>query len=431
MDQVGGTFEITLEAYTDTVEVNPSGAYTILEGDPIEVGGVFKVLPGTVVQFSTANQITIDADGEYFGILGDVSLNLESASDLIIQPTVSTTEFAHTLGNKVYENTNHLGNVLTTISDRKLAYDDASNGTGVDYFIADVVSYSDYYPFGWVLPGRNGNATAYRYGYQGSEMDNEVKGSVSTQYTTYFRGLDTRVVRWWSVDPITHPHQTPYSVMNGNPIIYNDPFGDKVKYKDRASRREARRRRKTDEAFAEKLQGLKDDKRITYYLDHQKGSGRDLNVAIDEELEALKGKPLQRSPVVEWESQGEARSDLNRGNNGEDLTPMTPTRPRLSISRAGNTLPAINIAPIQMPPTNNPFIPVNNTPIWFMRNIPFNRSSDNISNSAQAELTLQPLADALINNPGVTLTIFGNTFADPTQNNASSPAWVNGQIMNY
>lgn len=55
----------------------------------------------------------------------------------------------------------------------------------MDYYVADVVSQSDYYPFGMLLPNTNIDPTTgevieednnYRYGFQGQEMDDEVKG---------------------------------------------------------------------------------------------------------------------------------------------------------------------------------------------------------------------------------------------------------------
>ena len=64
----------------------------------------------------------------------------------------------------------------------------------------------------------------YRYGYQGSEMDNEVKGE-GNSYTTEFRQLDPRLGRWLSTDPVLHPNQSPYCSMDNQPIIMRDPFG--------------------------------------------------------------------------------------------------------------------------------------------------------------------------------------------------------------
>jgi hypothetical protein len=68
--------------------------------------------------------------------------------------------FEHVSGFKRYELTNHLGNVLTTVSDRK--HYSALNGN-----TADIISAQDYYPFGSLMPGRNWNSGGYRYGFQG------------------------------------------------------------------------------------------------------------------------------------------------------------------------------------------------------------------------------------------------------------------------
>lgn len=69
----------------------------------------------------------------------------------------------------------------------------------------------------------------YRYGYQGSEKDDEVKGD-GNSYTTHFRQLDPRVGRWMSIDPKAKsmPWQSPYCSMDNNPILYNDVFGDSI-----------------------------------------------------------------------------------------------------------------------------------------------------------------------------------------------------------
>lgn len=64
----------------------------------------------------------------------------------------------------------------------------------------------------------------YRFGYQGSEKDNEVSGD-GNSYTTEFRQLDPRLGRWFSVDPVFQPWQSPYTSMDNNPIGLNDPMG--------------------------------------------------------------------------------------------------------------------------------------------------------------------------------------------------------------
>lgn len=69
-----------------------------------------------------------------------------------------------------------------------------------------------YYPFGMLLPGRHANTSDYRYGFQGQEMDNEIKGEGnSLNYT--FRMHDPRVGRFLSLDPLApeYPHNSPYA----------------------------------------------------------------------------------------------------------------------------------------------------------------------------------------------------------------------------
>lgn len=81
-----------------------------------------------------------------------------------------------TRGEKLFELSNHLGNVLVTTSDKKIGVDQNSDGN-VDYYNADVISSQDYAPFGSLMPGRKYSASnLYRYGFNGKERDQEVKG---------------------------------------------------------------------------------------------------------------------------------------------------------------------------------------------------------------------------------------------------------------
>ena len=51
-------------------------------------------------------------------------------------------------GNKYYELSNHLGNVLATVSDKKLGFVTTIGQTSAEGYTAQVQSASDYYPFG-------------------------------------------------------------------------------------------------------------------------------------------------------------------------------------------------------------------------------------------------------------------------------------------
>jgi RHS repeat-associated protein len=75
-------------------------------------------------------------------------------------------------------------------------------------------------PFGALLPGRNYSSDAYRFGFNGKENDNEVHGSVGTFQDYGMRAYDTRVGRFFSVDPIgkDYPWYSPYQFA-GNKVI--------------------------------------------------------------------------------------------------------------------------------------------------------------------------------------------------------------------
>ena len=80
------------------------------------------------------------------------------------------------------------------------------------------------------MPERNFSSPAYRYGYQGSEKDDEIKGE-GNDYMTHYRHLDPRVGRWMSRDPKVTAFETPYSSMSNNPIFYNDKKGDTISFR--------------------------------------------------------------------------------------------------------------------------------------------------------------------------------------------------------
>ena len=133
------------------------------------------------------------------------------------------------IGSKTYELTNHLGNVLSTISDKKIGHD--SSGV-VNYYFAEVLSQTDYYPFGMEMPGRSYTATSsYRYGFNGKENDNEVKGE-GNQQDYGMRTYDPRVGRFLCVDPISkkYPDLTPYQFASNTPIQGVDLDGREVFY---------------------------------------------------------------------------------------------------------------------------------------------------------------------------------------------------------
>lgn len=136
----------------------------------------------------TANNNTIiyvrDADGNVMSIyekatddaIAQTEIHLYGSSRLGILNKLTVTATSLTLnggygtayistftrGERMFELSNHLGNVLATINDKKIGHD-AGNGT-IDYYMADVLTANDYYPFGMDMPGRK-FGTNGRYGF--------------------------------------------------------------------------------------------------------------------------------------------------------------------------------------------------------------------------------------------------------------------------
>ena len=181
------------------------------------------------IRDASGNVMSIYQEGENTindGDLTQTELHLYGSSRLGVYNVNVNTECAETYteltnfirGNKFFELSNHLGNVLATISDKKLGHN--SGADTIDYNFADVVTANDYYPFGMLMPGRKfSSASQYRYGFNGKENDNEVKGE-GNQQDYGMRIYDTRLGRFLSVDPITsdYPELTPYQFASNRPL---------------------------------------------------------------------------------------------------------------------------------------------------------------------------------------------------------------------
>ncbi len=70
------------------------------------------------------------------------------------------------------------------------------------------------------MPNRHANTGDYRYGFQGQEMDDEIKGE-GNSINYKFRMHDPRIGRFFTIDPLTakYPHYSPYS-FSGNKVIH-------------------------------------------------------------------------------------------------------------------------------------------------------------------------------------------------------------------
>ena len=159
---------------------------------------------------------------------------------------------------KKYELTNHLGNVVATVNNYKIAVPDIS-GTLIDHYASDVANTSDYYPFGSLLKERtcrwvwmkgdtyqsdptdvelafvNMNeppagiaieGKSYRFAFNGKEKDNEISG-YGNQYDYGFRIYNSNLARFLSIDPLfkSYPWYTPFQFAGNNPIKFIDLDG--------------------------------------------------------------------------------------------------------------------------------------------------------------------------------------------------------------
>jgi RHS repeat-associated protein len=145
---------------------------------------------------------------------------LDSATDST-QAHLSYKYFKRTLTFKQYELTNHLGNVLATVLDRKTF---VGNDT-LEYYQADVSTAGLDYAFGSAISEmqfKSDTGGGYRYTFNGKETDTE------TDLQDYgFRIYNPSIGKFLSVDPLAdkYPWYTPYQFASNTPITAVDIDG--------------------------------------------------------------------------------------------------------------------------------------------------------------------------------------------------------------
>ncbi len=160
------------------------------------------------------------------------------------------TEMYRELGYKQYELSNHLGNVLAVVTDKKIPQDEDEDEE-VDGYLVHILSSVDYSPFGVALDNRNFSSEEYRYGLQGWEKDDEISG-VGNSYTTFFRQHNPRLGITWSRDPKSQ-YASPYIMLGNSPVNGLDPDG--AWFWEKSNIRQARKLAKATGGEFEKWRG--------------------------------------------------------------------------------------------------------------------------------------------------------------------------------
>ena len=158
-------------------------------------------------------------------IIRPIKVNKKTLKYIIVFLAIANCLFAQThkrqVGKINYEIKDHLGNVSLVVNDVK-EYDTVTAKTA-----AHVQSAMNYYAFGMEMPGRVYSSPGYRYGYNGKEKDNELKGTAnSLDYGA--RTYDPRLARFLSNDPLQSKFawQSPYVYAANNSIYYIDKNGE-------------------------------------------------------------------------------------------------------------------------------------------------------------------------------------------------------------
>lgn len=218
--------------YQKAYNAGLNSSYTgILTQNDISIFGSSRVgtyQDGKQVSSFTFTSNSFDASKRF--VYTTVSLPVTPASN------ASRTQAAwdHKVGQKQYELTNHLGNVLATVSDKKFAVDDRNTlnlmipDGKVDYYKPLTTKANLYYAYGMMQSNPNNlNANAYRFGFNGMEKDDE-KSGVGNSYDFGARLYDPRLGRFLAVDPLAKVYtwQSPFSYVRNNPIFFIDFEGE-------------------------------------------------------------------------------------------------------------------------------------------------------------------------------------------------------------
>ncbi|NBG66001.1 RHS repeat-associated core domain-containing protein [Acidiluteibacter ferrifornacis] len=185
---------------------------------------------------------------------------MDTAQMTVTAPGASTVAAVNASATK-YVKFYYLGSHLTTLAGSNNRVDlriNVAAGTGFSTSTATISDISiNEVTFGANAPIALRNGAAYRYGFNGMERDDEMKGS-GNSYDFGARIYDPRLGRWMSLDPLfsVQPGFSPYVGFNNNPLIFVDPDGKIVEYANAKTQKVVESAMAADPKFAKAVQTL-------------------------------------------------------------------------------------------------------------------------------------------------------------------------------
>lgn len=139
--------------------------------------------------------------------------------------TIPGQGYTHTLGDRRFNGSNHLGNVLSVFTDKKLPLDIDNNGM-IDGYLPDVIAANDYAPFGSRLAERTFNKELYPNSFNGKRESAELDGEQDYGERDY----DPKKREFDKDDKLItqeqkYPELSPYQFASNTPIMAIDLDG--------------------------------------------------------------------------------------------------------------------------------------------------------------------------------------------------------------
>jgi len=200
LDGTGAVVRQRATHYVRDAQGNPLAVYELLGGDTVVLNE--------------------------FNLYGSNRLGMLTTADTLVCASCTTavapSVYLSPVGMKRYELSNHLGNVMSVISDKVVPIDTSNDGLW-DYFNPSLVSATDYYPFGMGMPGRGIYINNYRFMFNGIEMSRMTTDN-SVFFSFKFREYNPCLSRFWSIDPLfkLFSWNSSYAFSENSPVKFID-----------------------------------------------------------------------------------------------------------------------------------------------------------------------------------------------------------------